>query len=417
MHVAIFEDDLIAHFSPLVQFRPVYALRCGAQTLLEKILRQCPNVSYSLLMRPHLATLVREFHPQVAINLLPESACWLVNGRVLASPDLGKLLRKRHVQSHVYRSGSDLVAVFLSSSDATRLGSRLNDGRIDHSLLDEFASSEIDADCVRYPWDCISHSGEQIVRDVQTMKSGRRIQGKIHYGAHVLNRKHIFIGKGSVLKPGAVVDAEHGPVVIGDNVTIMPHSYIEGPAYIGDHSTVKAGARLTHGTSIGVHCKVGGEVEASIIQSYSNKQHDGFLGHSMVGSWVNIGADTNTSDLKNTYGTVRVELNGNIVDSQELFVGLTIGDHSKTGINVMFDAGTIVGVCCNIYGAGLPPRAIPAFSWGSSSKLEEYDLEKCIATAKLVMARRGVTMTNAYEQLIRNAFAGTTEDRRRSGVR
>ena len=137
----------------------------------------------------------------------------------------------------------------------------------------------------------------------------------------------------------------------------------------------------------------------------------------MVGSWVNIGADTNTSDLKNTYGTVRVELNGNIVDSQELFVGLTIGDHSKTGINVMFDAGTIVGVCCNIYGAGLPPRAIPAFSWGSSSKLEEYDLEKCIATAKLVMARRGVTMTNAYEQLIRNAFAGTTEDRRRSGVR
>ena len=242
------------------------------------------------------------------------------------------------------------------------------------------------------------------------------MRGKIYPGAHLVNKKHILIGRGSVIKSGAVLDAENGPIIIGENVTVMPNAVIEGPAFIGDHSIIKVGAKIYHGTSIGERCKVGGEVEASVIQSYSNKQHDGFLGHSYLGSWVNIGADTNTSDLKNTYGTVKVFLNGELVDTKLQFVGLIMGDHSKTGINVMFDTGTIVGVSCNIYGAGLPPKFIPSFSWGGEGSFSTYNLEKSLETALRVMARRDVQMGAAYEMLMKDVYAATEDERRKAGI-
>ncbi|MBI4810593.1 MAG: transferase, partial [Ignavibacteriales bacterium] len=227
----------------------------------------------------------------------------------------------------------------------------------------------------------------------------------------------IIIGKGSKIKPGAVLDAEKGPIIIGINVTIMPNAVIEGPVFIGDNSIIKIGAKIYHGTSIGKWCKVGGEVEASIIQSYSNKQHDGFLGHSYLGSWINIGADTNTSDLKNNYGTVRVYVNGKMIDSGLQFVGLTMGDHSKSGINTMFDTGTVVGISSNIYGSGFPSKFIPSFAWGGEKQFTAYDLEKSIDTMKKVMARRNVNLTASYEKLVRKIFKDTMEERKSAGVK
>jgi len=199
---------------------------------------------------------------------------------------------------------------------------------------------------------------------------------------------------------------------IGNRVTVMPNSYLEGPLYIGDYSLVKASAKIYHGTSIGPHCKVGGEVENSIIHSYSNKQHEGFLGHAYLGSWINIGADTNNSDLKNTYGSVKVVVNGKTVDTGMQFVGLTMGDHSKTGINMMFDTGTVVGISSNLYGAGLPPKFVPSFSWGSPGSLSVFELEKSLEIARRMMARRDVRMTPAYETMMRHAFAATDDERR-----
>ena len=196
----------------------------------------------------------------------------------------------------------------------------------------------------------------------------------------------------------------------------MPNAVIEGPASIGDRTVVKVGAKIYHGTSIGRECKVGGEVEASIVQSYTNKQHDGFLGHSYLGSWVNIGADTNTSDLKNTYGSVKVQLELERIDTGMQFVGVMMGDHSKTGINVMFDSGTVVGVSCNVYGAGLPPKFVPGFSWGDGKSLSVYDLEKGLETARRVLLRRDITMTDAYERLYRHVFAATRSSRKKAGV-
>ncbi|MDZ7763050.1 MAG: hypothetical protein U5K00_01300 [Melioribacteraceae bacterium] len=181
-----------------------------------------------------------------------------------------------------------------------------------------------------------------------------------------------------------VLDASEGPIFIDDDAQIFPNSYIVGPVYIGKKSLVKANTQIYHDTTIGPVCKVGGEIENSIIHSYSNKQHEGFLGHAYLGSWINIGASSNNSDLKNDYGKIKVLLNGNEIDTGLQFVGLIMGDHSKCAINSAFNTGTIVGVSCNIYGAGFPDRYIPSFSWGGSEGFREYHLRKAVEVAKIV---------------------------------
>jgi UDP-N-acetylglucosamine diphosphorylase/glucosamine-1-phosphate N-acetyltransferase len=159
-------------------------------------------------------------------------------------------------------------------------------------------------------------------------------------------------------------------------------------------------------------CKVGGEVEGSIIHSFSNKQHDGFLGHAYLGMWVNLGADTNNSDLKNNYGNVKVYVNGAMVDSGSMFVGLTMGDHAKSGINTMFNTGTVVGVSSNVFGSDFPKKYVPSFAWGGADGMTVYDVDRSIEVARRVMARRKVAMTEEDAQLLREVFRRTEDERR-----
>jgi UDP-N-acetylglucosamine diphosphorylase/glucosamine-1-phosphate N-acetyltransferase len=241
-------------------------------------------------------------------------------------------------------------------------------------------------------------NGGQIKNDFRLILSSlkRKISGKIHKGASLINKKEIIVGTGSEIFPGVVLDATNGPIIIGKDVTIMSTAVIAGPAFIGDNSIVKVGAKIYPNTSIGEVCKVGGEIDGTIIQSYSNKQHDGYLGHAYVGSWVNIGADTNNSDLKNNYSNVKVMLNGKLKD---------------TGMQ-HFDTGSIIGVACNLYGAGLPPRYVPSFVRGSADNpYKTHSVEMVLETAKIVMNRRNVNLSPAYEQLFRKVFELTESDR------
>jgi UDP-N-acetylglucosamine diphosphorylase/glucosamine-1-phosphate N-acetyltransferase len=225
------------------------------------------------------------------------------------------------------------------------------------------------------------------------------------------NRKQIAIGEGTVVDPGAVIDARNGPVWIGRNVTIMPGAVLEGPCAIGEGSIVRIHAKIYPGTTIGPVCKVGGEIEGSIMLSHSNKQHDGFLGDSYLAMWVNLGAGTTNSNLKNTYGTVRVAVNGEEIDTGRMFVGVIAGDHVKTGINSSLNTGTIIGPSSNIFGGGIPPKYIPAFSWGGSQGFVTYDVEKALAVAKTVMGRRGVEITEAYRETFRRVYETTRHER------
>ena len=184
----------------------------------------------------------------------------------------------------------------------------------------------------------------------------------------------------------------------------MAHAAIIGPAFIGKHSLVKIGTKMYGGTSIGPVSKVGGETESSIIQGFSNKQHDGYLGHSYLGLWVNLGAGTNTSDLKNDYAPVRVTIEGEEFNTNSLFVGLLMGDHSKSAIGTQFNTGTAVGVSCNIFGEGFPPKWIPNFSWVGAKGIESYHYEKAIEVAKIVMRRRDQELPAEAEAMLRSLF-------------
>jgi UDP-N-acetylglucosamine diphosphorylase/glucosamine-1-phosphate N-acetyltransferase len=415
--ILLFEDDHVHHLLPLVYFRPVYDLRCGITTLREKVQQSYPDATVALHCRSSLAELVRVRNPDLQINELNAGSCLLINGRALAD-DL--------FSQSIPLAGSDAVYM----KDGSVIAARVSGKRLEQLVRglsrtltpDDFSGlpeQQVDISLINYPWELVGRNGEQIVADITRMKGWpepRRIRGKVYDGALLVNRENIYIDEGAVIKPGTVLDAEEGPVYIGRKVKVFPNATIEGPAYVGDGTMIKIGAKIYENTSIGEMCKVGGEVEESVIHSYSNKQHDGFLGHAYLGMWVNLGADTNNSDLKNNYSNVRVILNGKEVDTGSMFVGLIMGDHSKSGINTMFNTGTVVGVGCNIFGGGYPPKYIPSFCWGGSDSLTTYDIDRCIGVARRVMARRKQTLSSAEESLFRNIFESTADLRSDVGI-
>ncbi|MGA2622812.1 MAG: GlmU family protein [Bacteroidota bacterium] len=417
MHICIFEDSHAKNFHPLTHLRPVYDLHCGTLSLRSRIEQFVPARRIVYHARPFLAGYIQEQRPSRPVNDFPEDDTWFINGRLLMNQSVKKVIQHIRSEEKIFLAGNEVALACVRREHIRQITQPLRTEFLHRHVFESFPAEQLDCSLIQYPWELVAHNAAEIESDFRmSVKISRRKSafGMVYKGAHLLNRKNISIGAESVVMPGAVLNAEKGPIIIGDCVTVMPNSFLEGPLYIGDHSLIKAGAKIYHGTSIGPHCKVGGEVENSIVQSYSNKQHEGFLGHSYLGSWINIGADTNNSDLKNTYGSVKVVVNGKTVDTGMQFVGLTMGDHSKTGINMMFDTGTVVGISSNLYGAGLPPKFVPSFSWGSPGSLSVFELEKSLEIARRMMARRDVRMSSAYETMMRHAFAATDDERRQA---
>jgi UDP-N-acetylglucosamine diphosphorylase/glucosamine-1-phosphate N-acetyltransferase len=249
-------------------------------------------------------------------------------------------------------------------------------------------------------WQLIERNGAVIEDDFKRLPFRGQDEDSIVFpGVQMINEENILIGSGAVIKSGAVLDATDGPIAIGDNAVVMPNSSIIGPVSVGAGSIVKAGAKIVGGTSIGEVCKIGGEVDCTIFGNYSNKAHDGFIGHSYLGEWVNIGAASNNSDLKNNYSSVRMWCAGSEKDTGRQFLGTIIGDHTKTGINTIFNTGTVVGFNCNIYSSEMPPKFVPSFSWGHGEALTEYDVTKAMQTAEIVMERRKFKFDKAHKEL------------------
>jgi UDP-N-acetylglucosamine diphosphorylase/glucosamine-1-phosphate N-acetyltransferase len=414
--ICLFEDIYYSRLLPLVYFRPTYDLRCGILTLREKAINYFPKTPISLHCRSYLADLVRQQNPNLSVNEIKGKSCLFINGRVIVDSKFAS-----HVSTDIdtlFVKGETIVAARVSGSKLEQLKNKLND-LYTFSNFNELLKKEVEARVINYPWDLIANNGEQLINDFNLLTSnvdGSRIKGNVYSGAHLLNEKEIFIDEGAKIKPGAVLDAESGPIYIGKDAKIFPNAVIEGPAFIGEKTAIKIGAKIYENTSIGEVCKVGGEVEESIIHSYSNKQHDGFLGHANLGMWVNLGADTNNSDLKNNYGSVKVVINGEQVDSGSMFVGLTMGDHSKSSINTMFNTGTVVGVSSNVFGAGFPQKYIPSFSWGGAESMTTYDVERALDVAKRVMNRRKIKLTEVEAKVFKHIFDLTRDERKKLGM-
>ncbi len=418
-HICLFEDIYYPNLLPLVYFRPTFNLRCGILSLKEKVQHAYPDAEVTLHCRSYMADYMRLRNPGLSVNAISGQRCLFINGRAVVDAAFARLIPAEGEQDMVYVMDDKVVAARVSGAKLQTLKGHLS-GIFSLSDFDGLPVKQVSVTMISYPWELIKHNGEQLRKDFSVLTAGRKKKKtatKNPPGAFLLNEQNIFIGEGTSVKPGVVIDAENGPVYIGRNVQVMSFSVIIGPAYIGDNSIVKAGAKIYPDCSIGPVCKVGGELEATIIHSYSNKQHDGFLGHSYLGAWVNCGAGTVTSDLKNNYGPVKVYVNGEPVDSGMQFVGVTIGDHSKTAINSTFNTGTVIGVSSNIFGTGFPSKYVPSFSWGAAGEtFTTYNIDKALSVAGKVMIRRKIELSDAEEKLFRKIFDLTTDERRKRGM-
>lgn len=255
---------------------------------------------------------------------------------------------------------------------------------------------------IQYPWDIFTMNGRLIAQDFDRITKGRPSQ-KIHETNTILGDPNkIFIEEGAVVR-ASILNAEAGCIYVGKNAEIMEGCIIRGPFALGAHGVTKLATKVYGPTTVGPYSKIGGEVNNSVLFSYSNKGHDGFLGNSVIGAWCNLGADTNNSNLKNNYGLVK---SYNYREKKEIdtglqFCGLIMGDHSKTGINTMFNTGTVCGVSANVFGGGFPPKHIPSFSWGGAEKMEAFQIEKALEVANRMMERRGKQISPQEENILR----------------
>ncbi len=413
--LVVFEDAGFRSLLPLVYPRATFNLRCGIDNLLSKIETAFGRQADALFVRPGLAAVMDErqrtqYDVPRAVNRVPTAATqFWVNGRMLVQAAFDLPIGSAAWQ------GDTLLAAHIDKATACTISPTIClDGAKLRSALDSLKTVTIPAAAYtlfEYPWQIVSANSAEIVR--QAHASLHQNLGLVYPGAHILRESEVHLGTGTKVKPAAVLDAENGPIVIGRNVVISPNVTVTGPAYIGDNCLIQPGASIRGGTSIGPTCKVGGEVEGTIIHAYSNKQHDGFLGHSYVGEWVNLGADTVNSDLKNTYGSVRVPLNGEEIDTGETFVGAFIGDHAKTGIGTRLPTGCVVGYASNIFVSQYAPKFTPSFTWLTDDGTEPQNVDKAVSVARTVMSRRNRQLTQAEEALFRAvaAEAGSLECR------
>ena len=413
MQICIFEDEKYSNFYPLTYSRPVYELVCGINTLREKIVREFPGYRFSLHCRKYLEETLKIRYPDLDVNKINDDSCLFINGRIISLGKLLEMFSAEESEDCIYKCGDEIIALKLSKGNLIEFKKEFTDV-INLNSFFELTTKNIDVKVYNYLWEMITDNGAEILRDVKVLtkaNSDFTEPGKFE-NVNFINLKNIFIKNNVTIKPGVVIDASNGPVYIDESVFIYPNAVIEGPVYIGNNSKIKSGAAIYENVSIGSVCKIGGEVEDSIIMPYSNKQHSGFIGHSYLGSWVNLGADTNCSDLKNNYSTIKVNLNGKTIDTGSRFLGVLIGDHAKTAIGTMFNTGTIVGFSSNIFGSGFPPKYIPSFSWGGSENISTYKINKSIETAKVVMERRNLDLLTEDEKLFEEIYNFTSVERK-----
>ena len=388
MNLYVFEDQRFSDFFPICSTRAVFDIRFGQSTFLERIIKIFPEHSVSLIVRDEFKELVSELHTNIAVN--PdniEEGLW-ISSSVIWTRESVELLSDKDT---AFMKDDKLVAANLSSSDAARW---ISNGGPLKSELESVKFKNIEVYQCNYLWDIIKFINQSINDDASELKPVDRLD---YPHTNLINPDKIFINNAKVM-PGALINAEKGPVIIDNNAVIYGQTYIEGPAFIGTDTVIKPLTKIV-GSVIGKKCKIGGEVESSVIQGYSNKVHDGHLGDSFLGEWVNLGAGTSNSNLKNNYSSVKISLNENLIDTNSLHIGCFIGDHVKTAIGTLINTGTIIGAASMISTYGFPPVNLPPFSWYFNRKKERMDFDKFVSTAQKSKSRRNKNFTSAEKRL------------------
>ncbi len=382
MHFILFDGDRRESLLPLTYTRPVADIRTGILTLREKWEKRLDSP----------VGVLTEGYLQKKFPVVSGTDNYLIKGSLLADEDLAKAVLQLEMGEGLF-SEDQLLACRIPNTEGFKPTDSFN--RVDYGK----SYGEI---C--HTWDIYSLNGEAMETDFQMLTAGRK-SAPISETNKVSHPNRIFLEAGAEVEH-SVLNASSGPIYIGANALVMEGCLIRGGFALGDHGVVKMGAKIYGPTTAGPYCKIGGEINNSVLFGYSNKGHDGFLGNAVLGEWCNLGADTNNSNLKNNYAKVRLwnYASGRFDQTGLQFCGLVMGDHSKSAINTMFNTGTVVGVNCNIFASGFPRNFIPSFSWGGTSGFSTYLPEKAFEAARVAMQRRGVDFTAEDEALMLEVF-------------
>ncbi|MEC7781800.1 MAG: GlmU family protein [Bacteroidota bacterium] len=391
MNYILFDGPSRKKLLPFTYTRPVADLRIGILTIREKWEKHLGSTT-STITEEYLSEKfpMVEFEENVMINAS------YIPTEVLVEQVLDLQ------ENQALFDGDDIVAFYTKDTQE----------EIDFDTYEQLEVTVEGVFKIENNWDIFSKNHEAIQLDYDLITEGR-ISSEIPKGVQTLHAENIFIEEGAKLN-FCTLNASAGPIYIGKDAEIMEGALIRGPFALCEHAAVKMGAKIYTGTTIGPYCKVGGEVTNSVLMAYSNKGHDGYLGNSVLGEWCNIGADSNNSNLKNNYEEVRLwdyETEG-FAKTGLQFCGLMMGDHSKCGINTMFNTGTVIGVSVNIFGTGFPRNFVPSFSWGGASGFTTYKTNKAFQTAKLVMERRNIPFDEQEAAILEHVFEESAKYRR-----
>ena len=395
-------DDLAARaLEPFALTRPAGELRAGALLTRERWSQVLGLPCAGSISAPHLADFEEPGAAPVVDGQLPAGS-WLVNARALPRLD-------RAPAAGAYRIGSRVAAVRLAAAlDASELhaGAAALDG------MERGESAPREGWWVDFTWDFIRLLEPMLAADAAAL--GRDATRVTPEGCTVIGEHGVFVERGAVIEPHVVLDTTAGPVLVREAGTIQAFTRVVGPLVVGPHSTVMSDRVAV--CSIGDTCKVHGEISNTILLGHANKGHDGFIGHSYLGRWVNLGAETVTSNLKNTYGTVALWTPEGIRDSGLQFLGTMFGDHAKPGIGLRLTTGTVLGAGANVYGSEMPEKAVPPFAWGDSAPYATYKLDKFLEVAERMMARRHIPLTDKARRQLTAAHAARWEIGDRAGA-
>ena len=408
------------HFDPLALSRPIWDLRIGMSSLGDKMIAKTGASDIACFVPDYMAEVHRETAecPVNDASKLTGNDLLLVHGRVRAS---GFDVATTGASQCGLDADGEVLWARIAQSDLAKLNTDSIDALL-ASAKEALPKADGETAAWNYTWELVLENPDQLTVDIRAAgRSG--IEGSVEEPRAIRgSEKDIYVARGAVVHPLVVMDAEHGPIYIDEDAEIHPFTRIEGPCYVGKKS-ILLGAKCREGNSIGPMCRIGGEVEESIIHGYSNKYHDGFLGHAYVGEWVNLGAQTTNSDLKNDYSNVGVSLDGGkAIDTHSTKVGALIGDHTKTSIGTLFNTGAYVGAMCLIAGTGKPlPKFIPSFAWFLEGVVTKgFGKRKLYETAAIVASRRGREWTEAQQTMWDDIFqitAGPRDEALKKGRR
>ncbi|CAL2082422.1 Glucose-1-phosphate thymidylyltransferase [Tenacibaculum sp. 190524A02b] len=389
MNYILFDGDVRNALLPFTYTKPVADIRVGILTIREKWER---FLSYT-------TTTITEEYLEEKYPMVEMAENVLLNASFLPTKRLVEMVKSLSVNQAIFK-GEDVIAFHTTDSQEEVEFANYEQIEFEEEIIQ-----------IRNTWDIFSLNDKAIKADFDLITEGRTSE-PIPETVNCINREAIFIEEGAELT-FATLNASKGPIYIGKNTVIMEGALIRGAFALCENSVVKMGAKIYGATTIGPNCKVGGEVNNSVLFGCSNKGHEGYLGNSVLGEWCNIGADTNNSNLKNNYAEVKLwnYETGRFAKTGLQFCGLMMGDHSKCGINTMFNTGTVIGVSANIFGSGFPRNFVPSYSWGGASGFTEYKTNKVFEVAEVVMKRRGVEFDEREKKILEHIFEETKKYR------